>query len=238
MMRERDHRRAGGIGAVTIGAVSALALLSGCSTYDSMFGSLPTPTASAPAPASASSSFTERFSNMVLGGPPATSGQSMGGSSPADIDCPSVDIRQGASTYSVSAPDNGSAALSLRFQANFARTARECALRSGNVTMKVGVEGRVILGPAGASGTVTLPVRLAVVREGVEPQTVWTKFYMVPVDLPPGQSNIVFTHVEENMTFPMPAAKDFDAYVVYVGFDPDSAAAERKRPAPKAKPKR
>jgi hypothetical protein len=36
----------------------------------------------------------------------------------------------------------------------------------------------------------------------------------------------------------MPAAMDFDAYVVYVGFDPDSAAAERKRPPPKAKPKR
>ena len=108
MMRQRGHWRAGGIGAVV-----ALALLSGCSTYDSMFGSKPTPTASAPAPASSSPSFTERFSNMVTGGP-ATSGQSVGGS-PADLDCPSVEIRQGASTYSVSAPDNGSAALSLRF---------------------------------------------------------------------------------------------------------------------------
>jgi hypothetical protein len=221
-----------------IGAALALALQSGCSTYDSMFGSKPTPTASGPAPAASSSpSFTERFTNMVTGGP-ATSGQSVGGGGPADLDCPTVEIRQGASTYSVSAPDNGSAALSLRFQANFVRNARECALRSGKVTMKVGVEGRVILGPAGGPGTVTLPVRLAVVREGIEPQTIWTKFYMVPVDVPPGQSNVVFTHVEEDMTFPMPAAKDFDAYVVYVGFDPDSAAAERKRPPPKAKPKR
>jgi hypothetical protein len=187
-----------------------LALLSGCSTYDSMFGSKPTAASVPAAPASSSPSFTERFSNMVTGGPATTSGQSVGGGGPADLDCPTVEIRQGAATYSLSAQDNGSAALSLRYQANFVRNARECALRNGKVTMKV----------------------------GVEPQTVWTKFYMVPVDLPPGQSNIAFTHVEEDMTFPMPSAKDFDAYVVYVGFDPDSAAAERKRPPPKAKPKR
>jgi hypothetical protein len=230
MMREQGHRWAG-----RIGAVVALALLSGCSTYDSMFGSKPTAT-SAPTPSSSSPSFTQRFSNMVTGGPAIASGQSVGGS-PADLDCPTVEIRQGAATYSVSAPDNGSTALSLRYQANFVRSARECALRNGNVTMKVGIEGRIIIGPAGATGTAMLPVRLALVREGVEPNTIWTKFYMVPVDLPPGQSNVVFSHVEEDMTFPM-VAKDFDAYVVYVGFDPDSAAAEKRRPAPKAKPKR
>ena len=129
--------------------------------------------------------------------------------------------------------------MSLRYQANFLRGARECALRAGNVTMKVGIEGRLILGPAGTPGTFSLPVRLAVVREGVEPKTVWTKFYMVPVSVPPGESNVLFTHVEEDMNFPMPAVREFDEYVVYVGFDPDGAAAEQKKrptkPAPKAK---
>jgi hypothetical protein len=220
-----------------IGAVAALALLAGCSTYDSLVGSKPT--SSAPAPASSSSSsFTERFSNWVLGAPSTTVAAGPG-AGPADLDCPTVEIRQGAATYSQSAVDNGSAALSLRYQANFVRNARECALHGGNVTLKVGIEGRVILGPAGETGTVTLPVRLAVVREGVEPKVIWTKFYMVPVVLPPGQSNITFTQVEEDMTFPMPSANEFDAYVVYVGFDPESAASELKKrpakPAPKAK---
>src|SRR5262249_3818181 len=100
-------------------------------------------------------------------------------------------------------------------------------------------EGRLILGPAGAAGTISLPVRLALVREGVEPKTIWTKFAMVPVMMPPGESNVIFTHVEENVSFPMPSAKDFDAYVIYVGFDPDSAAPEQKKrpakPTPKAK---
>jgi hypothetical protein len=233
--------RAGGIGVVL-----ALTLLSGCSTYDSLIGSRPSTAPSAPPAAasspSSSSSFTDRFSKFVLGGSATdaqggTQGATM---APSDIDCPAVEIRQGASTFAQSAGDSGSAALSLRYQANFLKFARECALRGGNVTLKVGIEGRVILGPAGASGPITLPVRLAVVKEGLEPRTIWTKFYMVPVTLLPGQPNVLFTHIEEDMSFPMPPAGELDKYVIYVGFDPDSAALEKKptKPAPKTKAKR
>jgi hypothetical protein len=225
-----------------IGGVAALALLSACSTYDSMFGSRPSSTASPPAATSSSSSpsFTDRFSNFVHGSA-ATTAQGDSPPGQADIDCPPVEIRQGASTYSESAQDNGSAALSTRFQASFVRFARECAQHGGNVTLKVGVEGRVILGPAGTPGGVTLPVRLAVVKEGISPQTIWTKFYMVPVTLTPGQENVIFTHVEEDMTFPMPPGNQFDQYVVYAGFDPASMTAEPKRkpvkPVRKPKPR-
>jgi len=225
-----------GLGAVS--AVMIVTALAGCSSYDSLVGTKPSAAASTSA-ASSSSSFSDRFSNFVLGSP-ATAGEGAG-VTPPDIDCPTVEIRQGAATYAQSGPDNGSTALSLRYQANFLRGARECALRAGTVNMKVGVEGRVILGPAGSPGTLTLPVRLALVREGVEPKTIWTKFYMVPVNVPSGESNVTFTHVEEDLSFPMPSAAELDAYVIYVGFDPDGAALEqkKKRPAkPAAKPKR
>ncbi|HYW61417.1 MAG TPA: hypothetical protein VE909_12880 [Xanthobacteraceae bacterium] len=225
-----------GLGAVS--AVMIVTALAGCSSYDSLVGTKPSAAASTSA-ASSSSSFSDRFSNFVLGSP-ATAGEGAG-VTPPDIDCPTVEIRQGAATYAQSGPDNGSTALSLRYQANFLRGARECALRAGTVNMKVGVEGRVILGPAGSPGTLTLPVRLALVKEGVEPKTIWTKFYMVPVNVPSGESNVTFTHVEEDLSFPMPSAAELDAYVIYVGFDPDGAALEqkKKRPAkPAAKPKR
>ena len=244
-----EPRRHGWVGLRGFGVV-ALSLLAGCSTYDSVFGSRPSPASNPPpvaaatpppvtaAPASSRSSFTERFSSFVLGSPETTA--QAGVTAPSEIDCPSVEIRQGASTFQQSGPDNGSAALSLRYQANFIKFARECAVRAGNVVMKVGVEGRVILGPAGTPGPTTLPVRLAVVKEGLEPKTIWTKFYMVPVDLPPGQPNVLFTHIEEDMSFPKPPAAELDSYVIYVGFDPDSAEAEKKKPtkpAPK-KPRR
>jgi hypothetical protein len=220
----------------------ALSLLASCSTYHGLFASRPATAAAGPAaaPASASSATVgQRFALFGFGeGDKKTTPPAAATEAP-DIDCPGVEIRQGASTFQQSGADNGSTALSLRYQANFIRFARECALRAGSVVMKVGVEGRVILGPSGTPGPLTLPVRLAVVKEGLEPKTIWTKFYMVPVVMPPGQPNVLFTHVEEDMSFPNPPGDELDTYVVYVGFDPDSAEAEKKKPTrpPPKKPK-
>jgi len=219
--------------------MAALAALAACSTFDSLGGSTASSSAPPSASSSSSSSFTQRFTNFVSGGSPTTVAQGTGEQPQSDLDCPGVSIRQGASVYSQSAADNGSEALSMRFQASFVRFARECALHGKDVTLKVGVEGRVILGPAGTPGAVTLPVRLAVVKEGLNPQTIWTKFYMVPVTLQPGEPFAIFTQVEEDMTFPMPPGNQFDQYVIYLGFDPQSAVPEpHKKPVkPARKPK-
>ena len=223
--------------AAEMGVILALFLLAACGWSDT-FGSKPAAGSSA-----SSSSLSDKFNALLSGtptmaGPPATNAAADGNTTPADIDCPGVEIRQGASTFQQSGPDNGSAALSLRYQANFVRSARSCVLRGGNVAMKVGVEGRLILGPAGSPGTYTLPVRLAVVKEGIEPKTIWTKFYQVPVTVSPGESNIPFTHVEEDMSFPMPPGNELDAYVIYVGFDPEGAPPEAKRKSGKPRAKK
>ena len=62
------------------------------------------------------------------------------------------------------------------------------------VSMQVGVQGRVILGPAGAPGTVDVPMRFAVVHEGPTPKTIVTKLDRVPVTIPPDDANVLFTH--------------------------------------------
>jgi hypothetical protein len=153
---------------------------------------------------------------------------------PVQFECPSVAIRQGASTLAVSANPAEPTPLNLRYQVGFAETARECRLAPGNiVVMRVGVEGRVVLGPAGTPGHVDVPLRLAMVREGVTPKTITTKLYRVPVTIPPDDSNVLFRHIEEELTFPMPPGKEIDAYIVYVGFDPLGAQElDRKRPPP------
>jgi hypothetical protein len=233
-MRAGSRLRVGGAGA----AVALVVLLSGCSSYESLLGSKPSP--GAVAGSSSSSTFSERFNNLLLGTPSTSVAEGGGAPPPPELDCPTVEIRQGASTFSQSAQESGSNVLSLRFQASFVKTARECALRGGNVTMKVGVQGRVIVGPAGVSGPIALPMRLAVVKEGLEPKTIWTRFYSVPVTMPPGQPNVLFTQIEEDLTVPMPPSKDFDQYVIYVGFDPAGAELEQKKKPvrPSAKPNR
>jgi hypothetical protein len=63
-------------------------------------------------------------------------------------------------------------------------------------------------------------LRYALVREGVEPKTIWTQLHRVPIDIPPGQTNVPFMHIEEQLAFPLPSRRELAAYVIYVGFDP------------------
>jgi hypothetical protein len=105
------------------------------------------------------------------------------------------------------------------------------------MTMKVGIEGRVITGPAGGPGTVNVPLRLAVVQEGVNPKTILSKFASVQVAVAGAVDRVPFTHIDPEISFPLPQPiATIDAYVVYVGFDP-AGAQERKKPAAKPKPK-
>jgi len=150
---------------------------------------------------------------------------------PPDFECPGVQIRQGASTLTSTSDGAEQNALNLRYQVGFGQTARECRVSGNMLTIKVGVQGRVILGPAGSSGPVDVPVRFAVVHEGIDPKPIVTKLERLSVNVAPGDTNVLFTHVEENLTFPLPKGADIDSYVVYVGFDALGARElDRRRP--------
>ncbi len=206
--------------------VLALAILTGCTSSDSLSGSSSAATGSSP-------SMSQRFSQLFAGNTQASTANPT--VSNQDVDCPAVDIRQGASTYSVNTPGPDASALALRYQGVIGQTARECAALGATLTIKLGVQGRIILGPAGTSGQIDVPMRFALVREGPEPKTVWTKFYKIPVTIPPGQTNVPFVYVEEDLTVPTPKPDDLEAYVIYVGFDPLGLQkqAPPRKPAPK-----
>jgi len=165
--------------------------------------------------------------------------QAADGSAP-DIECPGVMVRTGAATLMIgSKPGEGEpSALDLRYQATIIRTARECQVNSGIMTIKVGIEGRVIIGPAGGPGSIDVPLRLAVVQEGVNPKTIVSRFASVQVSVANAVDRVPFVHVDPEISFPLPQPlSDIDAYVVYVGFDPAGAQQQKKKPASKPKPK-
>jgi len=125
--------------------------------------------------------------------------------------------------------------MTIRYQGTIVQLARDCAAASGNLTIKAGVQGRIILGPAGGPGQLEIPLRYALVREGPEPKTIWTKLYKIPVVIPDGQTNVTFTHVEDDLTIPRPRSSELQAYVIYVGFDALAAAEKPKRSPPPRK---
>ena len=154
-----------------------------------------------------------------------------------DENCPPADIRQGASTLAIATKTQQATGSDLRYQLSITQIARQCALLGPEIRMRVGVQGRVIVGPAGAPNQVDVPLRYAVVREGVDPKTIVSKFRRIPVALPPGATNVSFTDIEENLRFPMPAPAELESYVVYIGFD-DAGDRNRPPPAKKSAPKK
>lgn len=156
-----------------------------------------------------------------------------------EIECPGVEVRTGAATLTIgSKPGEGEpAALDLRYQGTIIRTARECRVNAGVMNMKVGIEGRIITGPAGGPGTVDVPIRIAIVQEGVSPKTIVSKFAREQVTVNDSVDRVTFTHIEPDVSFPMPQpAGLIDAYVVYVGFDAQALVPEKKKPSAKGKP--
>ena len=96
------------------------------------------------------------------------------------------------------------------------------------MSIKVGVAGRVLIGPLGAPGAVDVPLRYAVVREGPEPRVIVTKFKRIGATIAPGHTRAQFTDIEEGLRFPLPSAAELAAYVVYVGFDEVGGGTQKK----------
>jgi hypothetical protein len=152
----------------------------------------------------------------------------------AELTCPSVTIRAGASTYAVAAPGKQPVGNDLKFLASITKTARQCSLEGGQIVAKIGIQGRVIAGPSGAPPTVTVPLRVAVVKGGVGEKTIATKAYQTTVQMDDSGS-VPFTLVAEDLVYPTPNAAENDNYIFYIGFDPQSLKPEPKPRAPKKK---
>ncbi len=186
------------------------------------------------APASAQS-LGERFRSLFGGGKSEESAPTVSNEAEDDLTCPPVSIRAGASTYAVAAPGKQAIGNDLRFQATITKTARECDYNAGTITARIGIQGRVIAGPAGAPSTVQVPLRVAVVQGGVSEKTIATKAYQTTVTMTEEGSE-PFTLVAEGLVYPAPSGAAGDAYVFYIGFDPQALKPER--PAPRAPKKK
>lgn len=140
-----------------------------------------------------------------------------------DVGCPDVQILDGTAGLRVPA---GSSGASVRHQFSIGEVARECAAAGGLLTVKVGVEGHVLLGPAGAPGNFSAPLRIVIVDERTQ-KPISSKVYSVSAAIPAGQAQAGFSVVSEPLTAPLRADAD-TAYTVKVGFDGKGGGGERK----------
>ncbi len=203
------------------GPVIALALSVSCATVSPV----------------AAQSLTDRFKNLFGGksDEPAQSKPAPAPGQPAaddDVDCPQVTVRAGASTFAVGANGKQAVGNDVRFQATITKMARECVRNGSEITARIGIQGRVIAGPAGAPTSVDVPLRVAVVQGGVGEKVIASKAYRTTVEMSEGGS-VPFTFVAEDLVYPMPSAAVADTYIFYVGFDPQALSPEPKARAKK-----
>jgi hypothetical protein len=225
VMRQRRMGQAGEAGKAgrrrSALALAAAALLAGCG--GTQFNN---PLSSAPPIQEDIPTIGDRF-DQLFGGRGTVAETTLDGT---EVDCPLVKVRAGASTYGVAPPGKQPVASELNFQATITRTARECRrAANGQISARIGVQGRVIAGPAGAPAEVEVPLRVAIVQTGVQERVITTKVFRTTVAMSEGGGS--FSVVGEDLIYNQPGHLTSDNFVFYVGFDPQAVT-------PPAQPRR
>ncbi len=180
------------------------------------------------APPACAQSLSDRFKSLFGGKPDTPPPAAAPSDDPQpDLNCPPVGIRAGASTYTVRASENEAVGNDVRFQVTITKTARECVKAGSEITAHIGIQGRVIAGPAGAPPTVEVPIRIAVVQGGVGEKVIATKAYRTTVEM--SEDGVApYSFVADDLVYPAPPGGAGDQYIFYVGFDPHLVSPEPK----------
>lgn len=136
--------------------------------------------------------------NLFSGGaPPPPSGPPAAGE---EVECPPVTVTDGGAALRAYASGRSGAAETLRHQISIANVGRECRSQGdGSVVVKVGVEGRALLGPAGSPGRFQAPVHF-VIRRG--DKVLANRARSATVSLAAGETQGSFVLVEDGMVVP------------------------------------
>jgi hypothetical protein len=102
------------------------------------------------------------------------------------------------------------------------KMARECTLYSDRVIVKYGFAGRVLLGPKGAPGTVTMGVNIRVA--GAQQNTLATDKMSISTTIPANAPAGYFSMVRE-IAFPIVVGTRPQDYKVFVAFERNVAGA-------------
>ncbi|MEO6015191.1 MAG: hypothetical protein ABIQ30_16600 [Devosia sp.] len=162
-----------------------------------------------------------------IGGAPSATNQALqtASASPAEIaaqspalpaiatECPPIKVRPGAEAIYYYGKGQVGNPKDLQYQAVIDKQSRNCVVSNGLITVKMGVVGRFLLGPAGNQTSVDLPLRFAVERDEAP---LFSEKYSIPVTVAPSAQSSEFVKVVENVQIPYVAGDDI---VIWVGFD-------------------
>lgn len=127
--------------------------------------------------------------------------------------CPQIFMRDQDAVYRTYAKGKKDDPQQVAFQASFGDYTRQCTLTDTNLTMTVVAQLRLIVGPAGAPGQVTLPIRITVTDDDTVLYSEVTNF---PAQISEGSGSAQVVFRKEGIKMPIGSG----ALVrVNIGFD-------------------
>lgn len=139
-------------------------------------------------------------------------------------DCPVVFIDNGASMIRM--PQDADAS-SVRYQLSIDQTARECLIEGENVSIKLGIEGGVVLGPAGAPGAFTATISVAL-RRLKDYSLVSSKSYQVSASVAPDGMRGDYRLLADPISVPLVSKRAHEDYEIIVGFSQGGSTSPAK----------
>ena len=136
--------------------------------------------------------------------------------SEAPSGCPTIALLPGTESQRVMAP-GATGNQGLRYQYSLQSVGRECTISGDRVSIKVGADGRVLLGPVGAAGRFDVPIRVAVFSES-QGKPVESRLFRMGVSVPAGQASVPFQFVSESVVVRIPPGRTGE-YSIKVGID-------------------
>ena len=133
-----------------------------------------------------------------------------------EVTCPDIQVLEGTAAHRVYA--GGQSSSNVRYQYSLGDVARECTVIGNQISIKVGVEGKVLLGPAGSPGAFNVPVRMAIVGEPGG-KVAASKIYRIAASIGAGQTSTSFSVVSEPLIIPYKREAANEDYTIKVGFD-------------------
>ncbi len=142
--------------------------------------------------------------------------------------CPEIIVLEGTAAAQFHAGEPATN-MNLRYQYSVGEVVRQCELQGDQLAVKVGIAGNVLLGPAGAPASFSVPLRVAIVSTK-DNEPVVTKLYHVAATIPAGEAHADFQLVTEPLMVPFVQDHTEDDYTIKVGIDegPEKPAGKHK----------
>ena len=138
--------------------------------------------------------------------------------------CPLIFMQDGTAFHRTYAKGGEGDAQKIVYQASFAQTTRACTVNEQALNITVVAQGRLIAGPMGGPGRVSLPVRIEV-KDGEN--VLYSQVTRFDAEIPNGDT-AQFVFRKDDISIPGGAGKQAR---IYIGFDsgPEKAPGKKRR---------